>query len=144
MKGTLHRHILAGAVILAEQGRPFYSFPQLWREMAARKLKTKQFGCGFRRRCWFLGGGQGKVDAVLTHFLLSDDRCLRIVFLNLLPYRKILIKNNFQPMKTNPKNQYESPRTDVLEVKIEGIICDSGDLSITGATGGDDASSQEI
>ena len=73
VKGTLHRHILAGAVILAEQGRPFNSFPQLWREIAVRKLNTKQFGCGFRRRCWFWGGGQGKVDAVLTHFLLSDD-----------------------------------------------------------------------
>ena len=28
-------------------------------------------------------------------------------------------------MKTNLKNQYVSPRTDVLDVRIEGIICES-------------------
>lgn len=117
----------------------------LWREIAVRKLNTKQFGCGFRWRCWFWGGGQGKVDAVLTHFLLSDDRCLRIVFLNLWSYRKILIKNNFQPMKTNLKNQYVSPRTDVLDVRIEGIICESPNSHISGdAQGPADANNQDF
>ena len=34
-------------------------------------------------------------------------------------------QNIFQPMNTNLKNQYVSPRTDVLDVRIEGIICES-------------------
>lgn len=38
-------------------------------------------------------------------------------------------------MKTNPQKQYDSPRIKVLEVKFEGIICESP-LTSGGMPGG--------
>ena len=45
--------------------------------------------------------------------------------LNFVVILKNSNQNNFQPMKTNPQKQYDSPRIRVLEVKIEGFLCDS-------------------
>ena len=45
---------------------------------------------------------------------------------------KFETKKNRLPMKTNPPKQYESPVIRVLEIKFEGIVCQS----LTGTTSG--------
>lgn len=37
-------------------------------------------------------------------------------------------------MKTDPQKQYDSPRIRVLEIKFEGIICES-EIGITSGSG---------